>query len=358
MYTREILEMPGKFIKHGKPVFGTFSGSPEKIDIRGVYRPFAKLPIPTFLTNFRIKSDVVFTFQIGNYYGTVEFFDGKLFGFAEVVFWDKSSNQKYSYRSFMGPKRRYIPHKMREGFCASSKKSRYIRISWDRQKDKFSVIFNLQGDMFRPSVQGALLANYSDVFFSEITNCAPAYSTSRCSLSYNISVPVNGSISIGETKYSPAMQMQKADGMGNFWINRMYYNYMTEFETISGTGTIGKNKISFRISMKQSEFDADNYNDNVLFVDSEVTPLPSVVITHPMGVAGYENKWVIQDLENMIDLNFTPVDENLRSIQAFFVKAEYKTVFGTLEGVLKTKNGEDIKLDGFPCIGKIQMLRL
>lgn len=358
VYTREIVSVPRKFVKYGKPVFGIFSGTPEKIDIRGIRYPFAGIQLPSLITNFRIKSTASLEFSIGNYIGTLYFFDAKIYGFAEIVFWDKETNKKYTYRSFMGPRRRFIPHKIKIGYVASFRKSRYIRISWDREADKLSVIFNLQGDSVRPSVQGAFLAKYSDSIFNEITTSTPVYSKSRSSCTYTANIKINGSISIGETKFSPAISMQKTDGIAIFSLSRQYYNYLTKSENIYGEGELKGKKVTFRISMKQSEFDADNYNDNLLFVDGECTPLPPVLITHPSGVAEFENKWVIQDIENMVDLAFTPISNNARNMSFFFVKADSDSIFGTLSGALKTKDGESLELKEFPAVAKKILLRI
>ena len=98
-------------------------------------------------------------FNIGSYIGTVDFFDHKVFGFADVVFWNKETGRRFAYRSFMGPRRRFIPHNMEIGFCASFNKKRYIRVGWDHHRDRLSMIFNLKGDSSRPSAQAAFVSH-------------------------------------------------------------------------------------------------------------------------------------------------------------------------------------------------------
>ena len=94
MYSRTVSESPESIVADGTAQFGTFSNPPQKLDIKGIKAPFGGIPIPAFLTNFRIKSRLAYMFSIGDYIGMVEFFDDKLFGLAEVIFWYRSAGKK------------------------------------------------------------------------------------------------------------------------------------------------------------------------------------------------------------------------------------------------------------------------
>ncbi|MBQ9908168.1 MAG: DUF2804 family protein [Treponema sp.] len=356
MYNRKIQEAPEKIVRNGKIEFGTFDGLLPKLDIRGVRAPFAGTPLPAVITNFRIQSSLVFMFNIGSYIGTIDFFDHKIFGFADVVFWNKESRRKLAYRSFMGPRRRFIPHSMKSGFCASFNKKRYIRISWDHQRDRLSVIFNLKGDNSRPSTQGAFLAQYSNPLMKEIMNVVPAPSKRRCSATYVTNPQIHGSLNLDKTKLSTEESQEDFDGSALLSVNRTYYNFLTTSEFVMATGISNGKKFSFQIfTTQENAVDSDNINSNVLFADGECTPLPPVTITHPFGLS---KKWVIQDFENMVDLTFTPASDIRRDISFLVTKSHLRTIFGTFEGVIKTKNGEDIVLHNFEGIAKNQLLRL
>ncbi len=355
MYSREILPPPEHLVMNGKPVFGTFAGFPQKLDIRGVEAPFG-VAVPHLLSNFRIKSTLTFLFSSGPYIGTVDFFDFKAFGYAEVTLWEKKSGRKYAYRELMGPRRRFIPHRLDTGYCASFSKRRYIRISWDHRRDKLSLIFNLAGDSARPAVTGAFIAHYSSPWQCEMTTSVPSPTRRRLSASYTVSTQIHGSITLGATKFSPAVTMEDTDGQAVFSINRNYYNFLSETEYVTAAGAINGKLVSFTIhTTPEDAVDTDALNPNLLFVDGECTPLPPVLITHPFGLS---NKWVIQDTENMVDLTFSPVSDHYRDMTFFVMHIRAHTVFGRLEGSLKTKNGDVIPIHNFEGIAKHQLLRL
>ena len=121
-----------------------------------------------------------------------------------------------------------------------------------------------------------------------------------------------------------------------------------------GLGRYEGRILSFQLgnSVTREDF---QYNDNVLFLDGKVCPLPPVKITRPFGVTG---EWIIQDTESMVDLVFTPVSDSSRRMSAFVLRTDYHTVYGTYSGVLLTGDGEKIILKGYPGIGKKVRLRI
>lgn len=356
MYTRDILTPPKHLVQNGKPVFGTFENFPEKLDIRGVEAPFAGIPLPHIITNFRIKSSLVFMFNIGPYIGTIDFFDQKILGYAEVVFWSKENKRKYTYRSIMGPRRRFIPHSLQSGFCASFSKNRYIRISWDHARNRISLIFNLKGDSSRPTARAAFVAHYSEQGMTEITSSIPSPTKSRCSATYTATPAIRGSLTLGKTKLSEPVTMEDISGHAIFSINRTYYNFHVKQEFVMASGVIDGKQVSFQIFMTmENAVDAEKLNNNILCVNGQCTPLPPVTITHPFGIA---KKWVIQDFDNMVDLTFTPAADHFRDMTLFITRSQVHTLYGTFEGSVKTKDNENIALHNFDGIARNQAIRL
>lgn len=355
MYTRLVLPPPPELIQNNKPVFGTFAGAPVSMDIRGVHMPFGVIPLPTFITNFRIKSRLSFTFALGNYIGLVEFYDAKIFGFNEIVFWDISSGKRYAYRHLMGPSRRLIPHELRATVCASRYKKRYIRVSWDRDKNRISLLFNVAGDSARPYANGAFISHFSEEGIGDATFVTPLPTMRRCAASYYMTFPLHGALSITPLDESTKV-MDDMDGLGLIDMSRSYLLFRSRSEYVTGMGIVKGKKVVFRIQTTSLDaVDAEKYNANALFVDGEMTPLPPVRITHPRGLKG---RWNIQDTESMVDLVFTPVSDLARTVSVLILRTRYHIMYGTLEGALLTKEGEKIIIKSMPGIAKHNLLRL
>jgi hypothetical protein len=356
LYTRLLTDPPFKLVRNGKPAFGTYKGVPSRIDIKGIEAPFGGFPLPAAFTRFRIRSYLNFVFNIGDYIGTVEFFDAKLFGFAEVLFWNTKTNTRLAYRTLVGPRKRLVPMRTSNAICASFRKSRYIRISWDRRYNRISLLFNVRGDSVRSSANGAFLARFTDKNMAEIVSVMPAPTMRRCSATWIAAMPIHGALSLGATKKITERTMADTDGLGILSLNRCYFKFHTKFEIITGLGISDTKKIQFRIVTSSLDAaDTNKYNANVLFSDGEISPLPQVYVTHPFGVHG---KWIIQDTESMVDLEFTPISDSLRKMNAVIISTVYHIIYGTFEGILLTKTGEKISLHNFPGIIKKSLLRL
>lgn len=355
MYTRNLDVCPEKLVSHGKCVFGAFEAHPKRLDIRGISRAYLDLPIPKFLTNLRINSRLTFFFNDEEYIGSIDFFDAKIFGLVQVVFWNKSTKQRYFYRSVMGPKKRLVPHSMEKAATSSFKKSRFVRISWDRSQNKMSVKFNLKGNSVLPSVEGKIRTTFPESTENELTLVLPAPTLRRGSARYYGAFPLTGNLVFTQKNDEPK-KISLTNGLSFLDINRTYMKFVNQTEFLTGLGYINGREISFRIETgSQDSVDGDKYNGNALFFDNKKTLLPPVVITHTYGIM---KTWNIQDTENMIDLTFSPISVDNSIVNAIMFRANYNTIYGTFSGVLMTSEGEKINVNRLPGLAKKSFIRL
>lgn len=343
-------------MKAGKPVFGTFSGLPERIDIRGVRNPYSAFHfLPPLVTNLRIKSRLSYFFNIGNYVGCIEFFDAKVFGFEELTFWEKSSKRRFVYRAVMGPRKRFIPHSLRSGFVMNSSRRRYSRISWDKEYRKFSFMFHMEAGKHVPASNAAFLSRMDSEDVVSLTTCNPSPTSRRCSLHFMQSMPIHGALSAKDADGSTKL-MDDSEGICFFDIARHYMKFHSQGEYLTGLGQTGGRNLTFRLEISsQDAVDSYAHNANVLFIGGKATPLPPVRITHnhdPMKT------WNIQDTEGMVDLLFTPLSDSNNLVSTLILKAEYHTIFGTFEGTLMTADGEKICFKSLEGIAKKYWIRL
>ncbi|MBO5235487.1 MAG: DUF2804 family protein [Spirochaetaceae bacterium] len=356
MYSREITDPPKKLVKNGKPVFGTFLYAPAKLDIKGVEQPFGVLPLPSFITDLRIRSTLFFVFNCEEYIGIIDFFDARLFGHAEVILWEKGSGRKLAYRAIIGPRKRLVPKTTAAGVCVSLNRNRYIRITWDLNCNRLSVVMDLKGDSARPSVSVAFNADISPEKRGYVSAVLPAPIMRRCRALWMLSSPFVGHLNLKEAKGIPQTAKQAVNGSILFEIYKAYYSFKTKSISAISTGVYKDKNFSFSItSSSLKAVDPDKYNENFLFYDNETTLLPPVKITYPYGIKG---TWVIQDTENMVDLTFSPLSDHSRTISIFILRTQSHSIYGTFSGVIQTKNGENITLKEFPGIVRKQLMRL
>jgi hypothetical protein len=361
LYTRSVTQAPDALIKNGSPVFGTFAGAPASLDIRGVRRPFASMPLPPFVTNVTIRSNMAFMFNTGRFLCSVDLFGAYLFTFVEIVFWDTETHRKAAFRSLVGPRARFIPDSLRRGIIVSYNRKRKFKLSWNRKRGVVTFTCNIKGDSHRPDIQGTFSADLRAPAFGEITCVLPAPVMRRCRAVFRLTAPIKGAFNFitrgkrrGESKQKN--QHSFSGGAAMFDMHRSYYKFRTKNEYAYGMGKPDHREVAFSlVSTSLEAANSGEYNENFLFVDGKLTLLPPVKITCPFGMA---NKWVIQDTESMVDLSFSPLASHTRIQSLTVLSARYDLIFGVFTGVLLTQDGAEVALKDFPGIVKKHLLRL
>ena len=349
MFFKEIDKTPKKIINHNKINFGIFNSTPKKIDISGVHAPFTGFPLPSFITNTRIKSSVSFAFNLDEYIGLVDFCNLRFLGLAEVVFWNKKTDQKFSYHTILGPRRRFVPKNVVEAVCASYRKSRFIKIFWSEKLNRISLNFCVFGDNVRPSAKCVVHADYNQKNQHQILSVSPAPTERRCSASWFVPFIGTGGLKIEKNK-KDLNWVEENPALGLLMLNRVYSSFRTTAETAFSVFENKTNKIMFHFANYDYDaLDSDKYNDNFLFVDDEVTLLPSVVISHSFGI---NENWVIQDTENMVDLVFVPKSRETHSTNFIFAKNQYDLIYGKFEGYIISKNETKIQINSCGFVKK------
>ena len=117
MYSRQFCEPPEVLVQNGKAHFGSFFGVSPKTDIRGMRAPYAGIPVPSIISNLRIKSRLEYVFSLKDFIGLSQFYDFKAFGLGEIIFWNKENGKKYVYHTIMPPRRRFVRNRLFSIIC-------------------------------------------------------------------------------------------------------------------------------------------------------------------------------------------------------------------------------------------------
>lgn len=356
MYTREIRSTPDAVVRAGKPVFGDFNTPPADFDIRKLKQPFSVMPLPRFITDSRIRTNLYFSFVSEEYAGLIGITDTPLFGFAEVTLWEKACGRKISFRSFIIFRKRLVPFNIKSGVCKSFRKKRIFSIRWNYETGRFSVLCRLKGDKCRPNTFFEFSGSLHDTACGIHTSVVPAPLMRRCSAVHHCAPLLKGSLSGRFFGKEEKTAVQPVEASGFLTIRRSYYKLRTFSYSVTVSDTSGEKSIRFNLyASNQDSVDPDLYNENILFVDGTSSPLPPVTITHPYGVGGI---WIIQDTENMIDLSFTPVSDTVRKESVLILRTEYHSIYGTCEGSVRDAEGGIFLLKNASAVVKKQYLRL
>jgi hypothetical protein len=123
----------------------------------------------------------------------------------------------------------------------------------------------------------------------------------------------------------------------------------------TGFGFDGENR-RFGFSLAENQIrETFKNNENALWVNGKLTPLPPIRITIPNGL---ESDWVIQDVEGMVDLTFSPQEPIKHKLNLIITHIEYDAPLGLFNGMLVTSTGEQIAVHNIWGIGEKLYIRI
>jgi hypothetical protein len=168
---------------------------------------------------------------------------------------------------------------------------------------------------------------------------------------YKIMAPIQGDIVLGGRHIS--FKPEKTTGI--FCDYKGFFPYRTSNSWCNAAGFDQKGRrYGFSIAENQAREPYKN-NENALWVNGNLTPLPPVKITKPDGPG---SDWIIQDMEGMVDLTFTPKESIGKSFNLLVCRSDYHYPVGVYNGAIKNTKGEEIQVKNLWGTGEQLYLRI
>jgi len=163
-------------------------------------------------------------------------------------------------------------------------------------------------------------------------------------------MPMEGEFSVGGESH----RFEGPSSMGIIDDHKGYYPYRLRYDWVTGFGADAKGRrVGFNLTDNQVR-DQVRYNENCLWINNKVWPLPPVKMTRPQGPAG---DWIIQDTEGMVDLVFVPELANDLRFNLGILESDYNGPLGGFRGFVSNGEGEKIQADQLYGAGEREYLR-
>jgi hypothetical protein len=334
MYTREILESRSTPIERGSPLQGTWTRAFNEVDLLNIQRPFA-FPLPGWVRDTRIKEWESFMIQDDRFYLDAILSNMKLYRMAQVFLYDKETKERLRFRKIIPLSGWRMPRDLYNASIDSRSYGFFFRIHNWLDANTIKMDLDIEAGRRRPSftahAEYKLDGNTTPLVVSLL------FSDKRSMYAYKVFSAVRGDIVFGGRHIS----LDTARTSGIFCDFKGFYPYRMLSIWCSACGLDKeKRRYGFSIAENQTRETYRN-NENALWVDGRLTPLPPVRITMPEGV---DEDWIIQDMEGMVDLVFTPQERIHSGMNLFVTNADYATPLGFFNGVLVTAEGVQIQV--------------
>ncbi|GHV73353.1 hypothetical protein AGMMS49940_06550 [Spirochaetia bacterium] len=345
MYSREILTPCRTPVENGMPISGTWNQAFDEVDLLEVQRPFS-VPLPRGLRDLRIKEWETFAIQDDHIYLRAFLANIKYYHIAQVDLYDKDSGERLQFNKVMPFGGRHLPRSLWNSSVNSSSYGFLFRIHSWLDAGTIKMDLDIEASPRRPSFTAHLEYRLNSLKIPPMAVNLP-FSDRRCMYAYKTFAAVHGDMVFGGRH----IVLDPAKTRGIFRDYKGYFPYRMH-STWCNAETL---RFGFSIAENQTKETFKN-NENVLWQEGgRMTPLPPVRITMADGI---EKDWMIQDVEGMVDLTFTPQEHVRSAFNLFLTRWEYDTPLGFYNGMLVNSEGEQIPVRNLWGLGEKLYLRV
>ena len=354
MYTREIQPPRDSPVEDGKPVAGTWNKAFAQVDLLEIRRPYS-WPLPAWMRDYRIKEWENFSVQDDRF--LLEAFLGnlKMYQVVHVLLYDKESGENYIFRKVLAGNSWKLPRNLGNAWVECRSSGFFLRIHTWLIADAVKLDIDIAAAKKQPALTAHLAFSTGS---REATPMAVSlnFTSKRNMYAYKTFTPVRGDIVLGGKHFdlNPARCSGIFSDYKGFFPYRMQGVYCSSMGFTSESGSEESKRYGFHIVENQAK-DTRKNNENALWVNKILTPLPPVKITMPSGP---ESDWIIQDLDGMVDLVFTPRVMNRIGINFLVMSGDFIAPMGYYNGMLVNSKEEQINIKNQWGMGKKLYLRV
>ncbi|MCL2440382.1 MAG: DUF2804 domain-containing protein [Treponema sp.] len=352
MYTREFAPPASSPVENGDSIIGTWNKAFDRVNLQEIRRPFG-YPFPRWLKDCRIKEWQSFSAHDDNYALEALFCNVKMYRMAHIILFDKKNEQRFIYKKIMPGTGWHLPESLANSSIDCHISRFYFRIHSWLDADAIKLDINIEGTRKQPSLTVHLAYNLNN---QETAPIAVSLALEkRCSMyAYKVLAPVRGDMVFAGNH----INMKQDTCSGFFCDYKGFFPYRMKTTICSGMGfnedVQKKRRFGFHIAENQTG-ETNKNNENAFWLDGKLTLLPPVLITMPNGPDG---NWVIQDVEGMVDLTFTPKYLCRSGTKLVITTADFISPLGYYNGMLASSDGEKIQIKNLLGLGEKLYLRV
>jgi len=335
MYAREIMAPRATPIENGTPIAGTWDRPFERVDLLEVLRPY-RYPISRRMRDNRIKEWEAFSVQDERF--CMEAFIGnfKVLQTVKIFLYMKESDETYVFGKTAPGGSWRLPQRLDNARVECRSSGFFFRVHAWLKANAVKLDVDIAATKNRPAFTAHLAFAMGSRDVSPMA-VSLAFTERRSMYAFKSLTPVRGDLELD----GRLLNLDPGRCAGVFRDCKGFFPYRTMISSCTGMGFDDEGRrYGFHIVENQAR-DAQRNNENALWLDKRLTPLPPVRITTP---GGPESEWVIQDMEGMVDLVFTPKTANRSGVNFLVAKGDLFAPMGYYDGTLVTAKGEEIRV--------------
>ena len=336
-------------VENGKPVQGTWTTAFNEVDLLDIRKPF-RSPFSNLNRNSRIKEWESFYVQNDRFILQASICNYKIYRYASVFLYDIENKKHFRFSKIIPLTGWRLPRTLKNTFVDSRSWGFFFRIHNWLDADTIKLDLDIEPTRTRPSFTAHFEFSLDSAKTTPMA-VSLVFNEDRSMYAYKALTPVRGDMVLGGQHIS--LDPGKTNGL--FCDFKGYYPYPMHSQWCTSSGFDSLNRrIGFTLNDNQNRESYKN-NENALWIDGRLTPLPPVKITQTVDE---DPEWIIQDMEGMVDLVFTPKEHIKQKLDRFLFHSIYESPLGFYNGMMVSSDGEEIPLRNMCGTGEKLFLRI
>lgn len=345
-YRREVLPAPREAVTDGQCNMGTFNGFIDHVNPLDAKKPLG-FHAPRAFNYLRLKEWEALQIANDEWFICLAVYNTKSIGIALVMAYHKSEGRMYRYERKVPFWRLKVPSGLGDSHCYYHSRNFNIDIYNRLQDGRIAVDFSMKSFKGLPDC----LASFTGFHETEPIVIVQPFADNRPLYSLKALMPAEGSLTIDKvtTEFARDASCMIIDD------HKGYYPYVMKYDWITTLGYDDKGRLAgFNLTDNQVR-DHEKYNENCLWLDGRMYPLPPIKVARPSGV---EQIWEVQDDYGMVKLYFTPLEDMPVYLNLVLMGTRYHGPVGSFEGYIVDPHGEQVRFDGFAGMGEKKYVRM
>jgi hypothetical protein len=335
-YKRSVNKSPKYIVERGKFKFGNYNKAIENVNMLDALNPLGK-KYPVWFNNIRLKEWEAF--QAGNdkvfIFGAI--YNAKLSSIVCLMIYDRVRNLSIRIRKFTLPRKTSIGKGMLDSQTSYISNNFLMKIKNRVKEENIEIQCTIHDYRSVPYLNLKLLAHHST---EPMVTCMPL-GENRAIYSHKNFMPMEGFLCIDEEK----IVFNTLDSRMIIDDHKGFYPYKLEYDWVTGWGMSDDGSvIGFNLTDNQVT-DKENYNENCLWHEGKVHPLPPVKVER---IYIPKEVWYIKDNYEKVNIVFYPEEKMEIKFNYILIYSDYEAPIGAFEGFFISDNK---KIELVECFG-------
>ncbi len=345
-YNRSVLPPPDTAVTAGLCNFGTFDSAIPNPNLLDTHQPLG-IPLPSRLNGLRLKEWEAIQIANRDWFFCVAVYNTKTVGTAIIMAYDRNKDRMFIYQHKVPYWKLHTPCGLANSHCYYHNPKLSIDIRNLLEKNRFEVTFTAKNFHGQPDIEGSFTGFYQTqpiVIVQPFDNNRPLYS-------HKALMPSDGWLTVAGKK----VHYESHDTCMIMDDHKGFYPYIMKYDWVTGMGYNNQGGLQgFNLTDNQVK-DHEKYNENCLWLNGKMHPLPPIKISRPNGVT---ETWEISDNYEQVDLKFTPLADVPNYLNLGVAETRYHGPTGVFEGTITLPNKEQVIFDGYIGMGEQKYIRM